>query len=186
MTASGVRTMGTLEKITELIVTERQAAEFLRELADKFDGTPIKEENWPGADLTHFKKIKINIEKERGRIFLAVKIKSADQPKAGLSENKTGKQSDYKKLKKRMKNTFKEICRYLSDGVLPSAKMMEAFFRDSELMVTYPNCGNEYYAEYKKCCAEFQNAFERSDLAACRIKSEEISQIKSDCHRKYK
>jgi XXXCH domain-containing protein len=179
--------MGSREKITELIVTEHQAAEFLRELADKFDRTPIKEENWLGADLTDFRKIKINIEKERGRIFLAVKIKSADQPKAKpLSENKTGKLPDYKKLKKRMKNTFKEIRRHLSDGVLPSAKMTEIFFRDSELMVTYPNCGEEYYAEYKKCCAEFQNAFERGDLAACRTKSEEISRIKSDCHKKYK
>lgn len=169
-------------------VDQTELAGFLRELADAVENGGEGEL----ACVNDFKKLKIAIKNEFGQINVKLKIKAADTceeegveaPTAEAAEAGQAKPK-YKHLKKRMKSSYKMIVKMIHDGEVPPAEAVESFLADSDLMVTYPGYGDEYYDDYITVCEAFKKAYESGDLAKMDEAIGAISHEKSRCHAKY-
>ncbi|WP_319466191.1 GAK system XXXCH domain-containing protein [uncultured Pseudodesulfovibrio sp.] len=159
---------------------------FFRELADALE----KGGEGDFACANDFKKIRIKIKDEFGKISLRVKFKSKatceptfdiaqDQPAAPLVK------PEYKDLKKRMKSSFRMIFKMIHNDQIPPKDAVDSFLADSVLMVSYPGYGDDYYEAYTDACAEFAEAYKSGDLARLNETIDQIAFQKGHCHAKY-
>ncbi|MBF0258940.1 MAG: GAK system XXXCH domain-containing protein [Desulfamplus sp.] len=58
--------------------------------------------------------------------------------------------------------------------------------QNSTLMTSFKDKGEIYYDPYKSACERFKTAVSANDLLSCKAIYQELNQIKSDCHEKYK
>jgi XXXCH domain-containing protein len=176
------------------ILDASQAAEFFYSLGIAIawaDDEKLAKFDLPLGD---FDKIKLTIKKDGAAFILKAKVKAADTipsveaasggdiPSGG--EN-TGK-PNYKALKKRMKGSFAELKKMLTQDAPPSSETVRRFLDDSYLMTTYPGMGDEHYEQYKNCCQEFEKAFGNGDLEAMRTSLAAVEVRKKACHAQYK
>lgn len=169
-------------------MTSEEIAYFLRKIADEIEGKP---DGLPHLSVKDFKKLGIKLKREVGRFSLNLKVKYDSKP-SHKSDDKDdrhkesghGRLKKYRAGKKRLKPLFKDICRSVSNGILPSADLIKSFFRDSDQMISFH--GEEYYKDYIAACEEFRLAVNKGDLAAAKSGCEKIKQIKSECHKKHK
>lgn len=91
----------------------------------------------------------------------------------------------YKSLKKRMKKPWKMILEALQAGTMPDAGLVQSFVRDSELMVTYPGKGDEFYGAYRVGLERFASAYEAGDQQAAADAAAALERLKKACHDRY-
>jgi XXXCH domain-containing protein len=171
----------------ERIILRESLPDFFRELAHMF-------ENGGGngmESIAEFRKMKISIEESSGRIAVQIKFKGAEpaaehHPEVKTEEKAPRKPLKYKDLKKRMKRSFKAIFTMVHENRMPDREVVEEFLRQSELMVSYPGYGDEYYTEYREACDAFTAAFLQGDMKALHQAFDRIDQAKSHCHNRYK
>ena len=96
-----------------------------------------------------------------------------------------GGKPKYKSLKKRMKKPWKMIRETLALGNLPDRALVEAFVKDSELMVTYPGKGDEFYGAYTVGLERFAAAYEAGDVQAAADAAQALERMKKACHDRY-
>ncbi len=173
--------MGNDVKISQF-TTRKELADFLHKLAQALK-TGGEEEL---ACVDDFKKIKISAKDEFGQICLKVRIKS-EVPCEDFTDETgqtTGKPK-YKTLKKRMKSSFKLLLKMIHENQMPPRAAIDSFLEDSELMVTYPGYGDDYYDDYIRACSAFKAACDAEDLARMHETIDALVHEKSRCHAKY-
>ena len=174
--------MGDSIKIQKYL-DDKELALFFRDLADGLENGGKDEL----ACVEDFRKIKIGIKKEFGRMNLKVRVKPADgcEDAADGDEGETPSKPKYSHLKKRMKSSFRLLRKTIADGQVPPAEAVDSFLADSRLMLTYPGCGDEYYASYAEACGKFDAAFRSGDLARMQEAVDALTEEKNRCHAKY-
>lgn len=176
------------EMTIQKVLDATQAAEFFHSLgiAMAWIGDErLAEFGLPNGD---FEKIKLSIKQEGATFILKAKLKKAEPHmpgEEGTAQGNLGK-PDYKTIKKRMKGSFAELKKMLTQGAPPSAEMVRRFLDDSHLMTTYPGMGDEHYERYQQCCQLFERAFASGDLEAMRIALSVVEARKKACHAQYK
>lgn len=175
------------------ILDATQAAEFFHSLGMAIawaDDEKLAKFDLPLGD---FEKIKLTIKKEGAIFILKAKVKAADtDPSTGGTsgeeatvDGNMGK-PNYKALKKRLKGSFAELKKLLTQDAAPSAETVRRFLDDSYLMTTYPGMGVEHYEQYRNCCQGFKKAFESGDLEVMRTSLAAVEVRKKACHEQYK
>lgn len=174
---------------------------FFRDLADAME----KGGSGEFINVDDFRKLKITLKNEYGRVFLKTKCKPARQGDSPVLDGvnltdvsgdvggASGKAADapgvykprYKDLKKRMKGSFKMIFKMVHDGLVPPELAVESFLADSDLMVSYPGYGDEYYEEYTRACEDFEKAYTAGDLDGMTEFVDILANLKGRCHAKY-
>lgn len=173
--------VGTSIKIKKTVDIKELAA-FLQELAKSVENGGTDEL----AGIEDFGKIKIGIRNEFGQITIKTKVTpSKPVEEGGQGESESSGKPKYKHLKKRMKSTFKLLVKMIHDGQMPPGEAVETFLEDSELMVSYPGYGDEYYDSYTKACTAFQAAYESGDMDRMHEAIDVLVHEKSRCHAKY-
>ncbi len=176
------------------VLDATQAAEFFHGLGMAIawaDDEKLAKFDMPLGD---FEKIKLTIKKEGATFILKAKVKAADaSPSLGetsgedtLSGEENLGKPNYKTLKKRMKGSFAELKKLLTQDAPPSTETVRRFLDDSHLMTTYPGMGDEHYEQYGHCCQEFEKAFGNGDLEAMRTSLAAVEVRKKACHEQYK
>lgn len=169
--------MGDSTKI-ERYGTERELAEFFRELADALENGGNDEL----VCLQGFRKMKIAVKSDFGQLMLKARIKPAC---AGGEADDAEAKPKYSHLKKRMKSSFRLLVKMVHDGQMPPGEAVESFLEDSALMVTYPGYGDEYYDSYTRACDAFRAAFDAGDMPKMHETLDVLIHEKSRCHAKY-
>ncbi len=176
-----------------------EAADWLRELADRLDSASDRPADDGLPELTDFSKLKIGFKRTGDRVTVKAKVKGAPppsepdpspDPSAGGSAGTKGAKGDqkdaYKSLKKSMKQNFKTIRERLDAGGMPPAGTVADFLAESDRMIRFPGFGDAYYDPYRAACFRFREAHRTGDLAACKTVCDELDRLKSDCHDRYK
>ena len=177
---------------TNLSLTTSETADFLRGLADKLEGCETKNKTLSNIDIKDFSRIKVSFKKKSGlkkpdpknsdEIFLKFKLKKQSSKFFKQKEFKK-KKLKYKTLKKRMKTCFKKMMKDLLKGELPKEKTVDLFIEYSEMMITFPKKGEEFYDIYIKECMELKEAYDNNDIQLCIWKIDELHRIKTQCHK---
>lgn len=158
---------------------------FLREMADAIEqgGT----ERFECVD--DLRKFKLEGKVEFGQMKIKGKFKSdkecASEEITREGESTAPAKPKYKDLKKRMRSSFKLLLKTIHDGVMPPEEAVVSFLEDSELMVSYPGYGDEFYASYTEACEAFKAAYEAKDLDKMHETIDVLIHEKSRCHAKY-
>jgi len=174
------------EKYTETITREELPA-FFRKLADAIDA--VQDANFP--DCTHAKKIRLGVKDEYGQVTVKLKVNKYIED-CDMCEDCDcgGKRPDglprYKRLKKRMRTSFKVIFKALHQHSLPPDDAVKDFISDSRLMTKYPGKGDPMYAEYDKLTDILEEAWQNKDLQKFHEAIDALNHMKSECHHKYK
>lgn len=182
--------MGSSIKIAKY-VDKKELANFLRELADAVENGGKDEL----ACVDDFKKMKIAVKDEYGRISIKAKIKSAAECSEEAESVEmvcdaegtcapSGKPK-YKHLKKRMKSSFRMLVNMIHDDQKPPDEAVQSFLEDSVLMVSYPGYGDEYYESYTAACEAFKAAYQAGDMTKMHETIDVLVHEKSRCHAKY-
>jgi hypothetical protein len=133
-----------------------------------------------------FSKIGISVKQEFGRLLFKIKIKCKTGDCVVVESGNAEETLKYKTLKKRMKSSFKLIFTSLGEGVMPPSEAVQAFVRDSELMIGFPGYGDPYYEEYAAATKAFSDACEAGELEAAQAACNELDRLKSHCHNRFK
>ena len=175
------------------VLDATQAAEFFHTLGMAIAWAGDERLAELGLPLSGFEKIKLSIKKEGDLFSLKVKVKEAETASLGEESvagaiqgtEPVGKPS-YKSLKKKLKSSFSELKKLLTQDVPPNTETVRRFLDESDCMLTFPGMGDEHYEEYKRCCQEFEKAFESGDLEAMRTSLSAVECRKKACHQQYK
>jgi XXXCH domain-containing protein len=91
----------------------------------------------------------------------------------------------YKKIKKRMKASFKEIGRFLASHDLPPSDVVRRFATDAEEMMTFPGeaYGEQHYAPFRKACQELAQAVKTNDRKAFNTSITRLAALQKKCHK---
>lgn len=171
-----------------------QAAVFLRELADAIEcgeGCVLEE---CGISATDLHKLKIRFEREpSGELALRFKVsgrspetEEPQSPGHSQSFSKPAKPDSYKKLKKRLKQSFNAVGLGLRDNEPPAPEVLAAFFADSEELTRQPGFGDEYYQAYESAVRGMREAAKSRDLDLLRQRFAEAGRVVKECHARYK
>lgn len=108
------------------------------------------------------------------------------EPEDEFSSLATRPRPKYKSLKKRMKGQFKAIKDAVSRAEAPPKALVHAFAKDSELMITYPDEGEEYYKAYELALQKFLVAAADGNPQEIAAAVNGLDEVKAACHDKYK
>lgn len=165
----------------DIFLAREELPAFFRELADTL-------ENGGGTGnftcVDQFARLKISLRDDFGQLSLKMRTTPAEvclPPKEGGQSAKP----KYKRLKKRMKSSFKLIFKMLHEDQAPPQAAVDSFVADSRLMCTYPGYGDEYYAEYLAATDEFEAAFAAGAVEPMRAAAVKLANLKGRCHAKY-
>lgn len=183
------------ERIYHEGLTTAQVAGFIRVLADRLEGI-VPDEADPDLDEVstpdpgEFKKLKISVKRDLAGFTLKYKSKTLYK-RTDLNEEEAEAPEDeepitYKKLKKRMKESFKSMMESLMAEALPADAAVMSFLQDSKLMLSFPEKGGEYYDDYDVACTSFAGAFESGNLDACKSAINALDRLRKECHSRYK
>lgn len=185
--------MSEKETKLEVKIEDQEMPTFLRELADFLEGKNISSFFFP-ENLTSIEKLKIKIERNKTGSFSAKwktnapKTTKEDGIFLPLTEEDDSSQLSYKQLKKRMKKTYKEIKNQIETDVVPSSVIVAQFIEDSETMMTFDDdeYGPKFYDAYRDGMTLFNKAFDQKSLPQMRTAIDDLDNIVSACHDKYK
>ncbi len=187
----------------------KETTEKLRTLADELEKgfVAINDEEHPftldtavkislkSKDDTLSFKLKFNLSSpsvdKKEKLFEKDKPSIRSTKNEGIeSEPKPSKDQtieEYKDLKKRMAIDFKAIMKScIKEKSIPEITLVEKFYRDSQALCNYPDRGEEFYEAFLKQASLFYKTFKKSDLSAMSSAITSLSQIKKECHDKYK
>ncbi len=174
----------------EKVMSAKNAADFLRALAQEIEHGNLEELKEFDLAFDDFKKMKLELKREGDQLHLKAKAKIVAAGmvcgEAAGDEAEADGEPKYKTVKKRMDKCFKSMGEALKKGLMPEKGEVALFIADSELMVGYPGHGDEHYDQYAKLCVQLNVACENGDLAAMREKYGELKAMKKLCHEQYK
>jgi XXXCH domain-containing protein len=174
----------------EKVMSSKNAADFLRALAQEIEHGAMDELKEFDLAFDDFKKMKLELKRDGDQLHLKAKVKAAEAGAAcgepSCEEAEAAGKPKYKTVKKRMEKSFKSMGDALKKGLLPEKGEVSAFIADSELMVGYPGHGDEHYDQYTKLCVQLNVANENGDLPAVQEKYAELKALKKLCHDQYK
>lgn len=172
------------------VMSAREAAAFLRELADTIESGHMDNMKEFDVHIDDFKKLKIGLRRSGEEIEIKAKVKYTAPPEPGdAPQAETDQEAGpgkYSKLKKRMEKTFKAMEEATKADSLPDPALMESFLADSARMVTYPGKGDEFYERYVEACRLFSDAFASGDVAGTAERLAQLKALRKDCHAIYK
>ncbi len=190
------------EKKFEKTLPVEEACSLVATLASGLRGEAAGQLEGLEIDLKDFTSLKMSLERKNDLIAIKLKVKTAQaKEKSHRAKNASPKEEkskeigdnsdgnglpDYKKLKKRMKKSFKALSSSAREGSLPDEKVLGAFIEDSGIMVQYPDKGEEFYEEYKSSVTELDQAFKQSDLIKFQAAVDALNKIQKKSHEKYK
>jgi XXXCH domain-containing protein len=141
------------------------------------------------VDVSDFTALKLNLKRDEQGCRVSVRIKHAkhqqDHGDKAESESPSGRPS-YKTLKKRMKKPWKDLLHTASIGRLPDPALLEEFLDECELMISYPDEGEEYYAAFKACMQDVHSAAASKDPEVFAQALARMDAVKKQCHDEYK
>jgi XXXCH domain-containing protein len=206
--------MKKLKRKLKMKVTIEALGAYIKSLADAIDGKLENDQKDLIGLFDNFSKATIKLSRKSQKATLEIKVELEPEPEGQTNrsalqrvEKKPApgnpqkevppepkadqagpniRKPKYKNLKKRMKKSFKDITQSISDSRLPARSDLDSFLYDSELMVSYPGHGDEYYTDYQKACQSLKNAYERLDFAGFKHEHGEIKKLMRDCHDRYK
>jgi XXXCH domain-containing protein len=183
-------------------LSPRETASFLRQLADALEDGRVRfreqELELSGqVRVDEALKSKDDAEQLQVKITLLcaapVAVTPAGEETAPAVEQKAApapapeaKRPSYKKLKKAMAKVFKEIRQATQEGGLPPAEAVAEFCRQGRLMITYPDKGDEYYPAFAAGVDRLEKAAADGDLDAFSQAYNDLKEMRSSCHDKYK
>jgi XXXCH domain-containing protein len=176
------------DKAKKKVMSAAEAAELLRELADKLEQGKLTVGNLeasPDRDVT----VKVSGKAKDGSASLALKFKwdSADAVPATEAGKPAARKPSYKSIKKRMSSTFKKIRADLQAGRIPDADLTALFDEDAELMLLHPKKGEwEEIKAFRELSAEFATAVKTGDADAVARQVDALRAAEKSCHKKYK
>ena len=166
-------------------LARHELPDYLRELADSLEGGD--DACGCGVSLGEFHSIAMSLAVEGEDVNLSIDLAQKDADDGGTAQDAEGlPQIDYSRLKKRMKSSFKTIFKAIHLQRKPPARSVESFLRDARTMVRFPGKGDDYYAEFLKCCYEFEAAYNRGDTEAVHRACDALNHTKTECHTRYK
>jgi XXXCH domain-containing protein len=182
------------EKKLKLTLKTEDLGMYFRQMANALEGQPVEEFVGLIEALQDYSKVELKIKRKQNEVDVKLKAKSSlisnevtqDSEFESGSDTTDEEKPKYKKLKKRMKSSFKAIAESLSHDTFPEALTVKSFIADSELMISYSGYGDEYYPVYREELLQFAKAFENRDLEAIKQAYSRLNQLKSDCHDRYK
>ncbi|MBD3237017.1 MAG: GAK system XXXCH domain-containing protein [Candidatus Eisenbacteria bacterium] len=184
--------MGSKEIRLDQQMTLDEAVDFLRRLADGLSRADAPPPGHSALDLPQgdFTKLDLRIKRAGDHVALKVKLKHEEEPAAtregAEAPGPKQKKEKYKKLKKRMQDSYDAVLRSLASNRLPDAEIVRSLIADSHAMVTYPDRGDAFYDDYIRACEGFAAAFEAGDLEQLKLRCREIHVLKERCHDKFK
>lgn len=174
----------------EKVMSSKNAADFLRALAQEIEHGNMAELKEFDLAFDDFKKMKLELKREGDQLHMKAKVKIVDPgtvcDETTCKETEADGKPKYKTLKKRLDKSFKPMGEALKKGLMPEKAALDSFIADSELMVAYPGHGDEHYDQYAKLCVQLNVACENADLVAMQEKYAEIKAMKKLCHDQYK
>jgi XXXCH domain-containing protein len=182
--------MKELEKKLKHTITEAELGNYLRRVADALDGQAAQNYAELNDCLNDYAKIDLKIKRKSGEVVVKLKIKSSAIPAEITADDDSVSTEEalpkYKKLKKRMKSSFKAISESLLREELPDAHTVKSFIADSELMISYPAYGEEYYPAYREALVHCAEAFEKRDKVFFKQTYTRLKQLRNQCHQRYR
>ncbi|WP_051564065.1 GAK system XXXCH domain-containing protein [Desulfovermiculus halophilus] len=164
-------------------VSKTELGRFLRTLADSLENDAAQVEEF-GLDLSNMRKMKLSAKSWPDEPFhLKVKV-TPWQAEEG--DDDEGEEAVYARLKKRMKAYYKELGANLRANQQPSREIVTVFLQDCARMTEFIGYGDEFYPGFTQACQEFQEAFDREELAAMQRAFDHIESLKDRCHDRYK
>ena len=181
----------------EFYLSVKETVEKLRTLADELERgvVTVNDEKCSIATDTEVKislKAKGDTFSSKLKFKLANPLSETEKVEGDVGEGEpvssTGPDvDDYKDLKKSMAKDFKAIKKScIQEQALPESDLVERFYRDSKIMCTYPNKGEDFYETFLKQADSLYEAFKTSDLNAMNAAVESLVQSRKDCHEKHK
>lgn len=185
--------MGKKEKKSKKSVKIKNFSEisvFLTELADYFQGKEGNDRLDALPSRDEFHQLGITVKRKDGEFQIKYKHKEADpevekQRSKRSDQDGEGKKPSYKSVKKRMKVSFRQIKTALLDQRFPEKSVIQEFLSDSELMVSYPGYGDEYYEEYRRACQTFNEGYQQKNLEKMGLAFLKLDKLRQDCHDRY-
>ena len=166
-----------------------EAAGFLRKLADTIEQGGS--DSLPDFDIgiDEFKKLKVTLTRHNDSIKFKARIKYYT-PETIVGDIPTKQQSSenmkFTTLKKMMGKNFKAMGEILGKNELPSRFMVQTFLGESQLMISYPGYGDEFYQAYIAACHDFEKSFLSGDIAAVQKHYSSLIAMKNACHSRNK
>jgi XXXCH domain-containing protein len=186
----GEQVMSGKELKFEKVMSSKNAADFLRALAQEIEHGNMDELKEFDLAFDDFKKMKLELKREGDQLHLKAKVKTIEActvcGETTCEETEADGKPKYKTVKKRMDKCFKSMGDALKKGIMPEKGEVDSFIADSELMVAYPGHGDEHYDQYAKLCVQLNVACENGDLVAMQEKHAELKAMKKLCHEQYK
>jgi len=185
-----------MEKIKKKFIEAmaiQETADFLRSLASGIEGGSI-ELGGESFDWKEIKKIKISFKNQESQLMVKTKIKgetSVDLEIDFEEEDIDPAPSydvppDYKKLKKRMKRSFKDIYYNIINDQLPTETDMNLFSQDCSIMTGFTGHGDEGYPGFLEKVQEMITAYNQKDMEKLRETFSMLTRLMKDCHKRYK
>ncbi len=181
----------------EFSLSVKETAEKLRTLADELERgvVTVNDEKCSIATDTEVKislKAKGDTFSSKLKFKLASSLSETEKVEGDVGEGEpvssTGPDvDDYKDLKKSMAKDFKAIKKScIQEQALPESDLVERFYRDSKIMCTYPNKGEDFYETFLKQADSLYEAFKTSDLTVMGTAVAALGEIRKNCHEKHK
>ena len=185
-----------MEKIKKKFIetmTNRQTADFLRSLASGIESgkLELEEETYDWAEI---EKIKISFKNQESQLLVKTKLKGETSMdlEMDFEEEDTDPGSaddippDYKKLKKRMKRSFKDIHYSMVNDQFPDEHVMNVFAGDCALMTGFKGYGDENYSGFLENVREMTSAYNQKDMLQLRHAVSRLTRLMKDCHHLHK
>jgi XXXCH domain-containing protein len=184
----------------EMQLSPADAAAFLRRLADQLEAGGARVGDVQ-VETDGQVKVKQSVKAKEDRASFKLKLKYYAPLTAELGEVVEGAESaasdegsgspgggkpSYKGLKKRMGKSFKGIKKELAAGGPPDYAAVLAFCDDCVLMTSYPDQGEEHYADFDRLTGQLRRAATDADLEDCRRVVAEMEAMRKACHDQYK
>ena len=188
--------------------SREEAVEYLRRLADQIEDGSIQVSN-EEMEFEGLIKIKEELKTKKGKTSVKVQFKVSTQEMPheeqaeaapGLSiddsapeqeeaeEDTSGQPSSYKKLKKLMSKSFKEMGKTLEEGGQLNQADIMAFCDNCLHMITFSGSklGEDMYPRFEAAAQAFKVAGESGDPAAIQEAYDGLAAIKKACHKEFK
>lgn len=128
-------------------------------------------------------RVKYRSAKAGGKI--APVVEDASAVKETVSKPKAEK-IKFGKLKKDMKSSFKELVAAVQSKKMPADEIVALFLDQSELMVSFPGKGDEFYPAYTTACEMLHKGWQEKDFELLKVAMAEITSQMKACHKIYK
>ncbi len=185
-----------MEKIRKKFIetmTNRQTADFLRSLASGIESgkLELEEETYDWAEI---EKIKISFKNQESQLLVKTKLKGETSMdlEMDFEEEDIDPGSaddippDYKKLKKRMKRSFRDIHYSMVNDQFPDEQVMNIFAGDCALMTGFKGYGDEKYPGFLENVREMTSAYNQKDMLQLRHAVSRLTRLMKDCHHLHK